>query len=157
MKADDPARYEMELAAARERQQARRHADPDRVRELERAAYWRRKANGNGGGGPGVTVEEAGRRWGMTVDGARRLLHDEQRAGRVWRDRDGRWRLVLSAFAPDLLAALAGLGPTDRDRSTDARRANGRPVPRGTGGLHVHQRRLLDVPLTNGAPPVVRP
>jgi hypothetical protein len=151
MKAQEPARYAIELEQARERQRARRAADPERVREQDRDRYWRRKLNG-AGDVAGATAEDIGRRIGTSAAGVERLLSDEARRGHVWRDRDGVWRINPAGFAPDLLHALAHLAPTDRDHSRPAaRRVNGhRPIRRG---LPAHERRVLEQPTTNGVPP----
>jgi hypothetical protein len=60
------------------------------------------------------------------------VLAEELRAGRVVHE-DGGYRLVASAFAPGVLAALARLSPSDLDHSRSIRRV--RLDARPTGDL----------------------
>lgn len=105
----DPERYEASLTYARERMREKRangYREVENARERERR--WRKRCPG-----PGLTLVELAERTGQPVELLGEVLRDELRRSRrrvrVWRDSEGRYRLVLDRFEHGVVEAFLRL------------------------------------------------
>jgi hypothetical protein len=105
IKADAQA-YAAMLEEARVRAgEARRNDQGPRIRELDRARYWRRRALGRG-----LTLEELTERTGVAVELLLVVLADECLERRVWQDpADGRFKMLYGSMDAKTMRALVEL------------------------------------------------
>lgn len=85
--------------------EARRNGQGPRIRELDRARYWRRRALGRG-----LTLAELVERTGVAAELLLVVLADECRERRIWQDpADGRYRILYGSIDAKTLRALVEL------------------------------------------------
>jgi hypothetical protein len=103
----DPESYEASLAYSRERMRLKRangYREVENARDRER--WWRKRCPG-----PGLTLDELAERTGRPKELLAEVLRDELRRSRrrVWRDSEGRYRLVVDRFEDGIVEALGRL------------------------------------------------
>jgi hypothetical protein len=102
----DAQAYAAMLEEAREQQRERRsNGQGPRIRELDRARYWRRRALGRG-----LTLAELVERTGVAAELLLLVLAEECRQRRIWQDpADGRYKILYGSIAAKTMRALVEL------------------------------------------------